>query len=94
MFSAATVEIADTQKVPGLVKVWILKLPQFVIVPPVADIKLLPVTELDVSCTLIQPSVPSTYINVADCPSVDRVAFAATPPIFSEPFGDTVKLFV
>ena len=56
--------------------------------------KVCPVTELDVSCIFIQPSVPSTYTNVAVCPSVNSIALPAIPPIFSDPFGVTVKLFV
>ena len=47
----------------------------------------LPVFEVDVCCTLIQPSVESTKTNVADSPSVDKVALAAKPPILLEPFG-------
>ena len=83
----------ETTKSPSPVNVWILKLPEVVIVPPVACINAFALSLLVESWTLIQPSVASTKTKVAVCPCVFKVASAAIPPILLEPFGEIVKLF-
>ena len=64
-------------------KVWILKSPEVVIVPPVATKLGLPVALVVESWTFFHPSVPSTYTKVKDWPSVDAIKLASIPPIFS-----------
>ena len=87
MLRGAQLDIDDTAKVPGPVKICVLKLPQVTVVPPVAAINVPPV-RLDVeSITFFHPSVSSTYTKYADCPSVFNVVLSFTPPIFCEPFG-------
>ena len=88
---AAHAATAQTVKVPGPVKVWILSFPEVVIVPPVATTNAFPLS-LDVeSIVLIQPWVESTYTNVTDWPFVFKDTSAFTPPILSVPFGETIK---
>ena len=55
---AAVVAIFATQNVPGPVNVWILQLPEVVIVPPVAVIKASPIKPVP-SSTANQPFVAS-----------------------------------
>ena len=65
------------------------------IVPPVAvGNGACPITFSVVPETFFHPSFESTYKSVTDSPSVIKVVSFADPPIFSDPLGEIVKLFV
>ena len=73
-----------------------MSLPEVVTVPPVASKKGTDPLTLEVeSIVFTHPCVESTYTKVTDCPSVFKTTGEdATPPIFSVPFAETVKLLV
>ena len=65
-------ELASSQtvKVPGPVKVWTLKSPSVVMVPPVAVIKVAPVIFSEFDATAFHPLVESTYNKETAIPFV------------------------